>query len=317
MTHLKSRIASLFIATVILASACSDNPSEPRTAPPTFSATVGGAAWLADTTVTAERTGPGTYRILGRSRTDPFFLIDFSLMGIKTSGTYPLGIKGFLSGGYVTIAGAPGGAFNSPTNGAAGQVEITTLSPTRIAGKFAFNAVGTVGTVGDPGRTVTVTNGVFDLPITGAAAGTIPDSAGGSFRATIDGAALGIAAATAPLPTSVPNRLEIFAFSDAEQFTNTNVFVTIENVTGPGTFPLDVPSLRRLLVQQSRLFMGSTQLPVGSWSSIQAGSSGSVTITSLTTARISGSITATIAAAGDSPITTPITFSASFDLGRR
>src|SRR5678815_2774364 len=65
--------------------------------------------------------------------------ISLSLYNIAGPGTYPLGVNSTNFGGIGTVAeGAT--AWTTPLSGAAGTVNITSLTPTRIAGTFSFNA---------------------------------------------------------------------------------------------------------------------------------------------------------------------------------
>lgn len=272
---------------------------------------------MADTSVTVNQSYPGTYEILARSKANPNDQILLLLYGIKGIGKYPLGTYSTVSGGFVQLNLPSGNGFNTPTTGAAGEVEITALSPTRIAGKF-------FASTGGGATPLAVTDGVFDLPltdITHIAPNFSLDSVGGFFRGTVEGTAFTAAGATATLPSVRANRLALFAFNDAPGFPSTEVNVFIENVTGPGTYALDDAALRYLSVSMRRYLSApsipANSLPIASWHSQQPGSSGTVTITSLTATRIVGIVTATIAAEPGSPVTRTVDVSFTFDLGRR
>jgi hypothetical protein len=63
-------------------------------------------------------------------------------------------------------------------------VVITSLTSSRIAGTFSFTSTEATGTI----STRTVSNGAFDLPISGTA-GTVQPYQGSSMKATLGGAA--------------------------------------------------------------------------------------------------------------------------------
>ncbi|HZJ56051.1 MAG TPA: DUF6252 family protein, partial [Myxococcaceae bacterium] len=107
--------------------------------------------------------------------------ISLSLYNIAGPGTYPLGVNSTNFGGIGTVAeGAT--AWTTPLSGAAGTVNITSLTPTRIAGTFSFNAAEVV----NPSSTKSVTNGAFDMPVTGTP-GTVQPYQGSSMKATLGG----------------------------------------------------------------------------------------------------------------------------------
>lgn len=284
---------------------------------PGLSASIAGAAWMAETTVTVNRFQPGGYEIVGRSKTDPNFQISLFLFGMKTVGKYPLGTYPSVSGGYVQIFGAPAGDLISPTTGSAGEVTVTTLSTTRVAGTFSFTAVRE----SDATR-VPVTNGTFDLALTDANPGAVADSAGGFFRGNVDGESFTAAAAFAYSSNAPLNRITVQAYNDSPTIKSTEISVLLQNITTTGTYALDLAALRYMSVklhQRSRTIPagGFSGTLLGSWHSQNSGSSGSVTITTLTASRIAGTLSAMIAPEPGSPITRSISVTASFDLGRR
>lgn len=123
-------------------------------------ATIDGARW--ESTTVFGSTGvfagtPGTATISGGMLGSAFVLTISTLLA---PGTYTIGGSGYLTGdlseGFASRwSAAPW------TSGSSGTVTVTTASPTRVAGTFAFTAVATIA--GTSPATRTVMNGAFDV----------------------------------------------------------------------------------------------------------------------------------------------------------
>jgi Family of unknown function (DUF6252) len=151
-----------------------------------MSATIDGAKWTAsksavqvsgNTTSTAQ----GTITISGVN-INTGFGITISLSYVSAAGTYPLGVNiGTNAGGTATVTESPN-FWNTPLNGAAGTVVITTRTATRIAGTFEFTATPIVG----GGANAVVTGGAFDITVS-AGLPPLPTGDPSSISATFDG----------------------------------------------------------------------------------------------------------------------------------
>jgi hypothetical protein len=85
--------------------------------------------------------------------------------------------------------------------------------------------------------------------------------------------------------------------------------ISLNEVTGPGTFPLS--GTVRIMNASA-----TTNTLTNSWSSAGAGSSGSVTVTSITATRMRGTFTATLGPTPGSSTPGPLTVTdGSFDIG--
>lgn len=223
---------------------------------------------------------------------------------IDTLGTYPLGVDGVtIAGGMGTVTEGTGAkTWSTPLDGVSGTITITSITTTRIAGSFSYTAAGLTG--GATGNRV-VTSGDFDLPFTGGT-GTLPatpDSVGGSFTASFNGTPW--SAAIQSSSRNANNGLLLISGI------NTASFLTITTAlpAGPGTYTMDNANGHQLLV-----YAGSGQGAVCCWGVL--GDTGTMHLTSLTTTRARGTLTATLspkpgtAASGTLTIT-----NGSFDVG--
>lgn len=289
---------------LLFAAACGGSTSGPSgnqntTGPVT--ATINGQAWASASSAAAIRSAAGLYSLTALNVTGDYSLI-FTLYNIGATGTYPLGTGLQLYGGLVTVSKPGTTGWSTPLNGAAGQISITTLTATRIAGTFSFTASPLIGT----GSSLTVTNGTFDVPVTGSVPfAALPDNVGGRFGGTINGSAFAVAQATALVTTSNPATLTIVA-SNGER----NLTMSLANFTGAGSYTLSAATPVRSL-QMS----GAPGNLIATWNSQSSGGSGTVVITSITAARIIGSYSATLAplAGGASG---NLTVTGTFDIGR-
>lgn len=151
-----------------------------------FTATIDGAAWTA-TSSTVQVTGStdprlATIVITGININNGVGVI-LTLSIVSGPGTYPLGVNpGSNAGGTGSVIVTPD-SWLTPLNGAAGSVEITTRTATRIAGTFEFDASPLVP--GPPD--VAVTAGEFDITVASGLP-ALPNGSGGSLiTATIGG----------------------------------------------------------------------------------------------------------------------------------
>jgi hypothetical protein len=239
----------------------------------TFTATIDGQAWSGDLSVSATTSpaSPGTY-ILGGSKLvsgSTALTLLLTLYNIGATGTYPLGVGGTVVGGTGSVTEGAS-SWLTPLSGAAGTVTVSTLSASTIAGTFSFTAAPLVG----GGASRVVTNGSFDIPISGTP-GTLPASAGSKMSATLGGAAWNAATVV-----TVAHSGGVYQFGGSN--TDYNLNFVLSSITGPGTVSLNA-STETLSITKG----------LQTWRS-SFGGSGSVTITELSASRIKGTVTATL-----------------------
>jgi len=272
-------------------------------------AKIDGASWASD--AGAERVGvpitlPGLYSITGaKIGAGANYTIAMSLYNIGGPGTYPMGVGPQVAGGNAIVSTAAGG-WATPQSGADGTITITTLTASRIEGTFNFTASPLTGSVTG---TKTVTDGSFVLEVkpTGTV-GPLPDNAGGKVSATINGAPWNAAAVANTYVTTNGG-----IFTVASNNNTRSVGFSLGGVTGPGTYALsNTPPTRSLTVGNVANTLSNT------WSSIGPGSSGSVTIASITATRIKGTFSGVLGPApGFSATGTLAVTNGTFDVGIR
>lgn len=271
-----------------------------------LTARIDGAAWAA--TAASTSTGvtlvlPGVYTMTGVSAGANPIVIAISLYNIGGPGTYPIGVGPQVAGGSVVLSNTTGG-WASPMTGADGSITISALTATRIAGTFNFtvNALS-----GSATGTRTVTDGTFDLEVkANGTVGPLPDNAGSKVSATI-GATSFNAAFVAGTLTPGTNILSVAANNSVR-----GIGITITGLTAPGTYPFSSASpVRSLSVSNVANTLANT------WHSNGAGSSGSITVTSITPTRIRGTFSGTLGPAPGTQTTGTITVTnGTFDVGR-
>ena len=167
-----------------------------------FTARIDGSAWSSNANtiqVTGNPSNPGPGQLIisgieaGTGRG-----IQLILSYIDGPGSYPFGVN-FLTtpGGTASVIIAPN-SWLTPFSGAAGSVEITARTATRIAGTFAFTADAIAGAT-PPQRGVT--NGAFDITVsTGLPA--LPTQPGSTMSGTLGGSAWNAATIVASSPAA-------------------------------------------------------------------------------------------------------------------
>jgi hypothetical protein len=254
-----------------------------------MTATIDGQTWSAGTTagsVTALQVSSrsGSYLILGTEFTGggQGSSVSFAINNIIGTGTYPLGVDAVsVHGGFASITSGAGGVWMTPLSGAAGTINITALTTTRIAGTFSFTATGSGG--GATG-TRTVTNGVFDAPFGTAVTlpSALPDSVGSKITATVAGTAWNAAIVAAG------TNLGYLSISGIN--TQQTLVLTLPQPTTTGTYQLaNTPG--RIL----QAWDPNAVAPAGArccWGIL--GDTGTMTITSITVTRAKGTFSAVL-----------------------
>jgi hypothetical protein len=276
-------------------------PAGPNPGNTGLSARIDGAAWSPDLPVTAVNGAAGLYSISGFKSAG--YTMVFQLANITGPGTYALGVDHTVFGGAVTLSRPPSSGWSTPLNGAAGELIINTLTATRMAGTFHFDAAPLLtGTTGNP----RVTDGVFDLPVSGTG-GVALANQGNKVTGTMGGTSFAASSALATITNVGINSplLTITATNGTR-----SISIGIAGMTGPGTYALSSTTPVRSI--------GSSGIPgnlLATWASQGAGGSGVVQITSVTSSRIIGSFNATLVALGGGA-TGNLTVTGNFDMAR-
>jgi len=297
------------LAALVACGGGSDGTTSPNNGSQTgfhMTAKIDGASWasVSPASLSANQVLPGAYTLIGFDNSSTN--INISLANIRGPGTYPLGVGPSVPGGSVILANSAGGGWATVNSGADGQISITTLTTTEMAGTFNFtvNALS-----GNATGTKTVTAGDFHVAVKQLVPiGAIPDNAGSTLTATIGGTTWNAAFVTASLNSIAGSPyLTIAAGNSTRGFG-----IIISGMTGVGTYALGNTSTVTRQMQVSNVVNPLSNI----WSSIGAGSSGSVVITSVTATRIKGTFSGVLSAApgSNSPGTMTVA-NGTFDIG--
>jgi|SRR5450432_287434 len=268
-----------------------------------LSATIDGAAWVSAstmTTISSSAASPGQFSVSGTQGTPQSYVsLSLALGYIAGPGTYPLGVNnGTTPGGTATVIDASTTAFTdwmTDFTGSRGSITFATLAGGRMTGTFLFTAPPQLG--GTATNTRTITDGAFDLPVPSTF--TLPTGfdTGSTLSATLNGQPW--------------NAATVEGLGD----TSTGVFSIGGMTTGISlSLTTKVPASVGGTYDQTAI----TFLVTGSGSNCcwgGTGTIGSVTITTLTANRATGTFTATLPVAGGGAATGPLTFSGgAFDI---
>jgi hypothetical protein len=278
------RVSLFLLASIALLAGCGGDsgPSGPGggggTGTDRLSARIDGVAWSAasQTILASGSTQPGQISFQGSSLTNPVGALAIMVSRIPGPGTYPLGVNIFsASGGTASIAVGATSA-NTPLDGASGSITFTSITSTRAAGTFAFVAEPLVG----GGSSVVVTDGQFDVPLSAGYAPVSADEVGSSASGTLAGEEWNAATVVATASTS-----QSYSFNASNTLYSLNLI--IGPIDGPSEGPIShlTAPLRRLTI---------TRTGGGAWGGTGA-DSGTIAVTELSSARMKGTFTATLA----------------------
>lgn len=259
-----------------------------------LTARVDGGTFTADAGALANHSFTGGYVISSASSASGGRGITILLSNIPGPGTYPLGTGAGVAGG-TAIYVAAGAGWSTPLSGEAGTIVLTTVSDTRIAGTFSFTADGSTG--GATG-TRSITNGSFDLPVTTTGSpGTVLARNMNVVKGTFGGqsynaSTIATGFSSGSIIVSAINTKYAFSFS-------------LSNATGPGTFSVGGSVLS--VAQVGAPVGASSTGPLCCWSSLSAGSTGSVTLTALTPTSATGTFSFTLQPSAPGGATAPMT----------
>jgi hypothetical protein len=274
-----------------------------------FTATIDGQAWEATPISIAANpvlAVPGALLITGvQTVGNTTTGVTLTLYNITGPGTYPLGVSSNVYGGTGQV-GESNDAWITDNTGTAGTVTITTLSASHIVGSFAFDAVP--GHHNVQTNTRVVTNGHFDLPFGGALT-PVPENVGSKVTATMGG--------TTYIAWSVDGLLQDHLGGAGFQFSSSTrdhgLSILISGAIQPGTYTLSNTGAVRI-VSAGRNGGDAAHC---CWGGGNTGNDvGTITITSITSERVKGTLTATLQPVPNRPATTPLVITAAtFDVG--
>lgn len=271
-----------------------------------MTARVDGQSWVSHELGFAAVAGPsGLFTIVGAESADATSrTISLSVWNVRGPGTYALGMLPVMVGGTGLYSEGTNTVWSTPFSGAAGEVTLTTLTAERIAGTFQFEAALSSGSSGT--QTRSITQGAFDMPLsTSGSLPTVPDDAGHLVAATLAGSPFNASGASAT--TSLMGDGLGFNANDLDY----QIVVSLAGVTTAGDYTLDQAAGRLLIV--TGMGAGSANCCWGA----QAGDTGTITITSVSATRFSGTFSGTLQAQPGSAQTQPLVITGgSFDIGR-
>ncbi len=280
-----------------------------------LTATIDGNAWAAAAlTISAGAMAgiPGGILVLGSQNANGLVTsINITLQNVRGPGTYDLGVGPDVYGGTASVGeGTAGSGGNSnswitPLNGVAGTVTITTLSGGRIVGSFQYTAVP--GHNSTATGTRTVTNGQFDLPFTGTLT-PVPANVGSKVSALHNGVPYNAWLVIGTLTDFTGGAGVNISTTSSEN----GVSLQLQGVTAPGTYTLTN-------IQPIRSMTAGLNGGIASnccWGAAGVGNVGTITVTSLTAARVQGTFSATLPPSPGKPATAPLVITnGSFDVG--
>lgn len=295
-----SAVVAALLALSLAGCGKDSNPAGPGGGDGPMSAVINGEAWVAGDALALAQPVPNTPGAFIVNGTEAFVAggplrtISLSLYNVAGPGTYPFGVNLMVPGGNAILANTTSG-WGTPLSGAAGTITITALDASRIAGTFAFTADATTGSA--TGQVV-VTDGEFDLPLPGTPLLPIPDNAISRASVTVDGQPWNAATLSG---TTAGGNFVLTANNLAR-----NLTIVVQGAA-PGTFPLSAAAN----VQFSD---GSGTGPECCWGH-GTGATGSITISSQSASRISGTFDVTLVPVGGGA-TNPISLTGgTFDIG--
>jgi hypothetical protein len=235
--------------------------------------------------------------------------ITLTLYNVRGPGTYPLGVGSEVYGGRGSTGEGTGGGdadlWSTPNSGVAGTVELTQASGGRVVGTFEFTGEATDDNIDMNDRTVT--DGEFDLPLTGTLT-TLPANQGSKVSARLNGRlynAWGVNGLLTDFTGGPGIRVTTSTGEDGLE-------VQLVGVTATGTYAIsDASPLRIVTVGRNG---GDAQHCC--WGLNEGGDVGTITVTGITPDRVQGTFSGTLQPHAGAPATAPLVVTeGSFDVG--
>ena len=312
------RVASFLgmgAASLVLLSACGGSDSSgPSGGSSGFTAKIDGQSWEAlPISIAAQAIGgvPGGVLVTGTQTTGGVSRsLTISLYNITGPGTYALGVSSDVFGGIGQV-GEGTGAGNSNSwitenTGTAGTITITKLSGGRVAGTFSY--VADPGQQNTVGGTRTVTEGKLDLEFKGTLV-PVPANAGSAVSAMFGGELYNAWSVNGLLQDHLGGPGFQFSTSTKEH----GLSILLSGVTGPGTYAISHTSPVRSVGAGRNGGDANHCCWGGGGSALDVGT---ITITSFTTSRVKGTLTATLQPSPGTAATAPLVITNGvFDVG--
>lgn len=279
-----------------------------------FTAKIDGQSWEALPISIAARAIPGVaggVLVLGTQTTGGVSRsLTISLYNITGPGTYALGVSSEVFGGIGQVGEGMGGsssnAWITENTGTAGTITLTRLSGGRIAGTFSY--VADPGQNNTVGGTRTVTDGRFDLEFTGTIV-PVPANVGSKVSASFGGQPYNAWSVNGLLQDHLGGPGFQFSTSTKEH----GLSVLLSGVTAPGTYSISHTGEIRS-IGAGRNGGDANHCCWGGGGS--AADVGTITITSITSTRVQGTLSATLQPSPGQPATTPLVITnGTFDVG--
>ncbi len=277
-----------------------------------FTATIDGKGWAAEPIgATAVAGGvPGGVVVTGVQTTAGTTTgLTISLNDIIGPGTYALGVGPGVYGGVASVGEGSGGGkatvWETPLSGVAGSIDITTIGGGRLVATFAFEAApdkrNTVGGMRS------VTDGKIDLPLMGTLP-PVPDNQGSKVSAVLGGTPYNAWTVVGRLVDITGGAGVMVDSSSSENALS----IALSMVSGPGTFSFS----NRAPVRSIIVGKNGGDASHCCWGLNAGDDTISVTVTSLTPARVKGTFTATLQPQPGKPATAPLVITdGQFDVG--
>jgi len=245
-----------------------------------MTALIDGVSW--SSSVAAQNAQVGNFGVIALQGSQNGTTIIITLYNIDVLGSYDLGMGPLNVGGTAQVSDITGQFWSTPISGSAGTLTLTTLTPTRIAGTFAFTADSSFG--GARGIRA-VTQGNFDLLLAqNGNTWPLPDQYGNILNGTVGGSQW---KAANVVITLLGTGLVIAA-------SNTQYSLSIGKTqfAGVGSYTLGNQASDPVVIMQ-----GPGTNPNGSLNCCWGGglgNTGTLAVTSLTATRIQGTLSATL-----------------------
>ncbi|MDB4983333.1 MAG: hypothetical protein JWM82_4085 [Myxococcales bacterium] len=279
-----------------------------------FRAKVDGTPWVAESISIAAgpiKALPGSLLVVGsQNAAGKVTGLNLTLDNVTGPGPYALGVGSEVYGGIASIGETPTGTqasnvWETPLDGVSGQIVITTLTSDHLVATFAF--VAAAGKKNLLGGMRTITDGQIDLPFSGALT-PVPENVGSKVSATLNDVPYNawlvsgmLKDFTGAAGVSISTASSVNALS-----------LMLEGVTAPGVYALsDATPLRTIIIGKT-----GGDAAHCCWGLNGGGDVGTLTITSLTPARVKGTFTGTLQPQPGKPATTPLVVTdGAFDVG--